>query len=196
VVWFPPPTNLDVAGILAVDRWLDAIAKDTRPGSKAAKVIRNRPADVRDTCWIDGEPVADPATCRAKFPGPRYGGTPRVVAGGPLTSDVRKCHLRPLRRADYPVAFTQEEWSRLAAVFPDGVCDWSRPSVGYQRSVPWLAFDRVGGRPLGAAPVSVPFGPAPAAHAGAPNLPATGWGLTPLAALAVLAAAGLRRAAA
>jgi hypothetical protein len=157
VMWFPPPANVDVAAILAVDRWLDAIAKDTKPGSKAAKVIRNRPPDVRDTCWIDGEPVTNAAHCKAKFPGPRYGGTARVVAGGPLTSDVRKCPLKPLRRSDYSVSFTDSEWSELQAVFPGAVCDWKRRSIGYQRALPWMTFDHVGGRPLGPPPASVPF---------------------------------------
>lgn len=44
-------------------------------------------------------------------------------------------------RTVYPVDFTDEEWGRLQAVFPDGVCDWSQPGVG---QVPlegtWLRF--------------------------------------------------------
>jgi hypothetical protein len=157
VMWFPAPTNMDIPAILSADRWLDAVEGDTRPGSKAAKVIRNKPADVRDTCWIDGQPVTDPKACETKFPGPTNGGTARIVAGGPLTSDIRKCHLKPLDKRDYRVTLSATDWASLQAIFPRGVCDWSRPSVGLQRALRWISFDRVGGRPLGAAPVSVPF---------------------------------------
>jgi hypothetical protein len=159
VSWFPPPANVDVRAVLTVDRWLTAVAKDSRPGSKAAKIIRSKPTDIRDTCWVSGQPVTDAKTCAQKFPGPRYGGTARIAAGGPLASDMRKCHLKPLNRHDYRVTFTPVEWASLRAIFPRGVCDWGRPSVGYQRALPWMTFDRVGGRPLGVAPVSVPFGP-------------------------------------
>lgn len=194
VVWFPPPTNVDVAAVLAVDRWLDAIDKDTRPGTKAARVVRNRPADVRDTCWIDSQPVTDPTTCAAAFPGPKYGGTPRIAAGGPLASDVRKCRLVPLDRRSYgTVSFTDAEWATLQSVFPGGVCDWSKPSIGKQRALSWMTYDRVGGRPLGAAPVSVPFGPSASAIAGsAGDLPSTGWSLPPLAVLLLGGAMALR----
>lgn len=159
VVWFPTPVNMDVEAVLAVDRWLEAIDRDSRPGTKAQKVARNRPSDVRDTCWIDGEPVTDPAACATAFPGPTYGGTPRIAAGGPLASDVRSCTLKPLRRSDYgAVTFTDSEWATLQATFSGGVCDWTRPSVGRQRAQVWLTYDRVGGRPLGPMPRSVPFG--------------------------------------
>jgi hypothetical protein len=157
VVWFPPPANVDVAAVLAVDRWLDAVDKDRRPGTRAQKIVRDRPVSLRDTCWIDSQPVTDVRACAQKFPGPRHGGTARIVAGGPLTSDLRKCQLKPLRRQDYKVAFSAGQWSSLLAVFPRGVCDWSKPSVGHQRALPWMSFDRVGGRPLGNAPTSVPF---------------------------------------
>jgi transposase len=44
-------------------------------------------------------------------------------------------------RTVYPVELTDEEWSRLQAVFPEGVCDGSQPGVG---QVPlegtWLRF--------------------------------------------------------
>ena len=49
-------------------------------------------------------------------------------------------------------------------MFPTGVCDWSKPGVDQQDTVPWQTYQdargRViyGGRPLGPAPRSVPFG--------------------------------------
>jgi len=68
---------------------------------------------------------------------------------------VLKCQLKPLNRSDYRVAFSDPQWAQVQALFPNGVCDWSRPSVGQQPNVPWLTFATgPGGRPLGAAPVS------------------------------------------
>jgi hypothetical protein len=52
----------------------------------------------------------------------------------------------------------------MQQTFPTGVCDYSKPGVDQQRVIPWQTYSdargRVvyGGRPLGAAPRSVPFG--------------------------------------
>jgi hypothetical protein len=141
---------------LLMDRWLAAIAADTRSGSPATKVVRNKPADAVDACWIAGRKVTDMSTCRTAFP---YYGSPRIAAGAPITHDVMKCRLRPLARTDYAAAFTDDQWARLQAAFPTGVCDWARRSVGYQRGLPWMSFARgPGGQPLGPAPASQPAG--------------------------------------
>ncbi len=79
----------------------------------------------------------------------------RVAAGEPAASDVMKCQLKPLRRADYKVTFTDAEWTALQLVFPSGVCDFSKPGVDQVTPEPWQTFaDGPGGRPLPAAPVS------------------------------------------
>jgi hypothetical protein len=31
-------------------------------------------------------------------------------------------------------------WARLQQAFPDGVCNWSKPPVGFKHSKPWLTF--------------------------------------------------------
>ena len=86
-----------------------------------------------------------------------YYADPRIAAGGPASDDVIKCNLRPLDRADYQVAFSDDQWARLQRAFPAGVCDYDRPGVGQQPSIPWMTFaDGPGGRPLGAAPTSEP----------------------------------------
>jgi hypothetical protein len=142
------------AAFLLVDRWLAAVEADTSARTLEAKVLRNKPADAVDACWIAGRKVTDMSTCRTAFP---YYGAPRIAAGGPLTNDVMKCRLKPLERADYDVAFTDEQWSRLQAAFPTGVCDWNRRSVGYQRGLPWMTFAAgPGGEPLGPPPSSKP----------------------------------------
>ena len=60
-------------------------------------------------------------------------GDPRTAAGEPLRDDVIACTRKPIDPADYgPVTLSDEDRRRLEAVFPDGVCDWTKPSVGEQ----------------------------------------------------------------
>ena len=84
-------------------------------------------------------------------------GTPRTVAGDAITTDANKCQLKPLdRNADYgPMPFTDAQWAQMQAIFPSGVCDYSKPGVEQQGTIPWQTYqDRhgnviYGGRPLG-----------------------------------------------
>lgn len=87
--------------------------------------------------------------------------TPRMVAGDALTTDTNKCQRKPLDRNDpaYGSAtFTEPQWHTLQAVFPDGVCDFSKPGVSQQPTIPWLTYQDAtgdviyGGIPLPAAP--------------------------------------------
>ena len=58
---------------------------------------------------------------------------------------------------DYGViAFTDDQWARLQAAFPTGVCDYTRPGVSQRPpKARWLTFENgPGGQPLGEAPVS------------------------------------------
>jgi hypothetical protein len=140
---------------LLMDRWLAAIEADRSGASLQAKVIRNKPADAVDACWIAGHKVTDMGTCRAAFP---YYGAPRIAAGGPLTSDVMKCRLKPLDRADYRASFSDAQWARLRQGFPGGVCDWNRPGVDQRPGLVWTTFAAgPGGQPLGPAPTSQPL---------------------------------------
>jgi hypothetical protein len=118
----------------AMDQWLTALAADGSDRPQADKVIDARPAGLVDGCWLpDGTRVDEPATydgpgiCNTIYPA---NADPRLVAGAPISSDIVKCQLAPLDPADYPVAFTTEQWQRLEVAFPDGVCDWSQPGVG------------------------------------------------------------------
>jgi hypothetical protein len=63
-----------------------------------------------------------------------------------------------LRRSDYgQVIFTDAQWEQMRKTFPNGVCDYSKRAVGQQHSIPWMTYeDGPGGKPLGAAPESVP----------------------------------------
>jgi hypothetical protein len=62
------------------------------------------------------------------------------VAGGPLAADILKCQLKRVDRRDYPASMTDEEFKRFKAVFPEGVCDWTRKGVGQTNMVPWASF--------------------------------------------------------
>jgi hypothetical protein len=91
-------------------------------------------------------------------------GTPRTVAGDAITTDANKCQLKPLSRSDYSgIKFTSAEWARLRHTFSSGVCNYSKPGVDQQPTVPWLTYQNphgkviYGGKPLGNPPVSREF---------------------------------------
>ena len=72
--------------------------------------------------------------------------TPRMVAGMPLSDDVIKCQRRPVTPSDYPGQVTVDQLARLRALFPDGVCDFSRPAAeDVERSMLWTS---IGGETL------------------------------------------------
>jgi hypothetical protein len=147
----PTPMMSDQAFAL-MDRWLTAIEKDHRNVPKAQKVREDKPTDATDRCF--SADVELPASaCAAIYP--PYA-TPRIQAGAPVTNDVMKCTLKPLRRSDYKVTFTEAEWGQLRATFRTGVCDYSRPGFGQRPSVPWQTYaGGPGGQPLGPAPRAV-----------------------------------------
>jgi len=96
-------------------------------------VARNQPADAVDACWdADGNKTVEPASfsgqgkCNSLYP---VHGEPRLVAGAPLTNDVLKCQLKAIRYSDYKVEFTDAQKARMAAAFPAGVCDFTKPGV-------------------------------------------------------------------
>ena len=87
-------------------------------------------------------------------------GTPRQGADGPLTEDVMKCRLKPMRRDDYSATFTDAQWQRLQQAFPSGVCDYTKRGISQHGASSWLTYQGKGGRviyggkPMGLAPVS------------------------------------------
>lgn len=127
----------------AMDKWLAALAADRAAGSKLERTLRNKPQGLTDGCFTPGPgrrfiaepqvPYADTA-CNRLYPTHSF---PRGVAGAPLSADVLKCALKPIDPADYKAAFTAEQMARLKAVFPTGVCDWSKPGAGQQPVRPW-----------------------------------------------------------
>jgi hypothetical protein len=153
-----------------IDRWLTNVESDPSPTTLEQKIINNKPADVHDVCFNNNGATAAnvdvsqevPLTSPACTVGPVALAmkSPHIVAGGPLAENVFKCQLKPLNLldADYNGAFFDAgQQARLAAVFPNGVCDWTRPGVGQTDAVLTTFENGPGGVPLGPAPVSSVF---------------------------------------
>jgi len=64
--------------------------------------------------------------------------TPRMVAGMPLTDDIIKCQLKPVTASDYAAAPSETQLNALREIFPEGVCDYTRPAAGdVEKSLIW-----------------------------------------------------------
>jgi hypothetical protein len=141
VAWVSPEGQLSaqtqVEALAAMDAWLTARSElaEQQPDLDPSALTRlSRPDGLTDGCVTPAgqrldEPMSlDPASaCNQLFP---FHENPRIVAGGPESAVVLKCQLTGMSRADYDVSFSDGQWERLQAVFPDGVCDWSLPGVG------------------------------------------------------------------
>jgi hypothetical protein len=117
-----------------MDQWLDNIAKDTSHQSAIEKIAAARPEGIADACWSeDGEKIVEKRTydgngrCNQLFP-PH--GDPRIAAGEPLAENTLKCALKPVNPKDYVHPLTEDQLARLKVIFPQGVCDYTRPGIG------------------------------------------------------------------
>jgi hypothetical protein len=168
VLWQGPtpligdPSFADAA-IFAMDGWLAKVYGDHRSVPLSQKIIQDKPASLTDRCTDGNGNNISQSVCQTVV---QAYGTPRFGAGEPHTDDILDCQLKPLDRASYlPVTFTDAQWQELEQAFPTGVCDYSKPSVGQAPTTTWMTYQDqqghviYGGRPLGPAPVSVPFGP-------------------------------------
>ena len=76
--------------------------------------------------------------CKKLFP---FSGDARLAAGGPATDDVMKCALKPIDTADYKSRPTPEQLAQLRQIFPEGVCDYTKPGVEQARLAgTWAVF--------------------------------------------------------
>ena len=150
---------------LMMDHWLANIEADTSVTPIEQKVINNKPADVNDACFnsagaTDSDLLVDVGldsdACLVGAIAKNMK-SPRVVSGGPLAENVFKCQLKSLNLSDpdyQGIAFTPDQAARLAAVFPNGVCDWTKPGVSQTNAVPTTFADGPGGEPLPPPPVA------------------------------------------
>jgi Tannase-like family of unknown function (DUF6351) len=157
---------VNTESLLTMDLWLSNLLvtapKATLNAVRTqAQVIGAKPGTARDLCYLTGDTafttkVTDMALCDAD-PRLKAYTSPRQVAGGAITENILKCELKPLDVADHlPAVLSAAQLGRLNAVFPDGVCDWTKPGVGQQEPVSPQSFKAgPGGQPLPPAPVSV-----------------------------------------
>jgi hypothetical protein len=99
------------------------------------------------TLRVDVPGAAGLAICGLALP---VTSTPRMVAGMPMSDDVIKCQLKPVDAADYGFSLSDTQLAQVAEVFPEGVCDYTRPAAGdVERSMIWPSL---GGRLLAPEP--------------------------------------------
>ncbi len=154
--------DCELNSFIAMDRWLTAVERDHGRAPLARKIIRDKPSDLTDECWDGIGNKLSNSLCPAGVV--NVEGTPRTVAGDPITTDANKCQLQPLRRTDYPgITFTDAQWTELQKTFPTGVCDYSKPGVDQQPTIPWLTYQNAkghviyGGKSMGKPPTSREF---------------------------------------
>jgi Tannase-like family of unknown function (DUF6351) len=149
-----------------MDKWLSNIEADASANPIEVKIVNNKPAGTVDFCltghgdttaeFAGAIPLFDPA-CPVNLTGKSL----RQAAGGPVQENIFKCQLKPVNFADPDytgVLFSASQQSRLQAVFPTGVCDWTKPGVAQAPVNPWTTFAAgPGGQPLPPPPTSVPF---------------------------------------
>ena len=141
-----PLTRMSLEALAQLDKWLTAVTSDKSDTPLAKKVAAHKPADLVDACYptVAGplvgaiEKVTDMERCKKLFP---FAGDARLAAGAPASDDVYKCALKPVGAADYKTAPTPEQFAKLKQIFPDGVCDYSKPGVEQARLAgTWAVF--------------------------------------------------------
>lgn len=144
VIWFTdtipntPKASQTFDALAVMDQWLMNIRANPRAG-----VAANKPPLAVDACYDRngqlmqaGDGVWDgildrnaAGACTQAFP---LYGTSRIVAGAPIEGGIYRCALKPVDVAvadgTYgPWTPNATELAQLKAIFPDGVCDYSRP---------------------------------------------------------------------
>jgi len=131
-----------------MDFWIRNIQADSLEFDPALRVVRNKPANLTDSCWdttgetieLVEEPLAFASESRCGELYPSYQ-TPRQIAGAPLANDIVSCQLKRIDLADYEISFTTEQYQQLLNIFPGGVCDWSRGDrSGSRHQGVWKSF--------------------------------------------------------
>ena len=165
--------------IRKMDEWLAAVEADARDVPLSQKIIDAKgPAEVTDRCvGAFGTdiplPVCDVTVDATIYSSPRIeagGGDPAPVNGvGPatvgFTDDRLACDTMPIEEFVYAgnsftEVFSAAQQATLKEVFATGVCDYRKPGIGHQDTVPWLTYQDdagnviYGGVPLGDPPLS------------------------------------------
>ena len=147
VVWFTdvvdPGARFDQTpeALEVIDEWMHNVRMNPSGG-----VAGNKPPRATDRCFdeygneiasgpgvwngiIDAKPAG---ACTEKF---KTYSTPRRVAGGPFEQSIFKCQLMSVGDAIAKGLYggwtpSAVEAGMLQAIFPTGVCDYSKPDMG------------------------------------------------------------------
>ena len=129
-------------------RWMEAYKADSSADPQRVKVARARPTATAEGCYDRATPpvfIAEPLVFSSKPVSKCSGLYPvysnvRHESGGPLAANILKCQLKPVDARDYPASMTPADLARLKTIFPNGVCDWSRPGVSQVPVSPWASL--------------------------------------------------------
>lgn len=146
VIWTRGTVATDLGGVVG-----NIVSGGGGAGDSAVAILDEwladgkQPANARDNCvGVDGVVVTGPdiyekpGPCRDNFP---LHDDPRTAAGAPLRNDILKCQLAAIDVGSYGVSFTPDQEARLRRIFSDGVCDWTKPSVGFvELEGTWLRY--------------------------------------------------------
>ena len=144
VIWFTdtmpgvPKASQSMDAIAVMEEWLKNMQKWPAKGIRG-----NRPSRAVDGCFdvtgkliyagddawngiLDDKPAGP---CTQRFP---IYSTSRIVAGAPIEGGIYKCALKPVEQAiaegTYaPWSLSDLQVQRLKQIFPEGVCDYSKP---------------------------------------------------------------------
>lgn len=144
VIWFTdtmpgqPKASQSLDALEVMDEWMANIRN--HPDRSLAQ---NRPARAVDSCFdLQGEKIYAgedawngilddhaPGECTSRFP---IYSTSRIVAGAPIEGGIYKCALKSVDTALTDGTYgswqpTPDEILKLKTIFPDGVCDYSKP---------------------------------------------------------------------
>ncbi len=141
VLWVTHKPHLPVKeGLLALDEWLENSKRYPE-----LSISLTKPVELMDRCYsekgvvlAEGANVWDGAwndkaqgTCLKIYP--NYTDS-RLIAGAPWTGDTFKCQLKPVDAAIEEGLYADVDMKPyhdvLNKIFPSGVCDYSRPSLG------------------------------------------------------------------
>jgi len=146
VIWFSDYVSGEVPdktpeALEVMDEWMMNILHRPWRG-----VAGNKPPRAVDSCFdASGNQIAagknvwdgildenPDGACTQRFP---IYATSRIVAGGPFKGSVFKCQLKSVEQAiadgDYGIwTPSPQEKASLEGIFPEGVCDFSKPDLG------------------------------------------------------------------
>ena len=144
VVWFTdttpgtPKASQTLEALAVMDEWMRNMR--LAPGKG---IVGNKPTKAVDSCFdLQGKPIyaggdawsgildnGAPGTCTQKFP---LYGTSRIVAGAPIEGGIYNCARKPVEQAVADGTYAPwvpgaDDVARLKSIFPEGVCDYSKP---------------------------------------------------------------------